>query len=121
MRHNTINYGAFKTLIYTHTKEKIMKYYVVDTTVRPAQTVKTNTYGELVKQLEEMSKRKFNQTRKQRMIILEEVGHGEDDRQGVNFVRSMAESFNIGIVRQEGLMRCDVTSNALYQKEEYGD
>lgn len=98
-----------------------MKYYVVDTTVRPSQTIQTNTYPELVKHLEGMTIRQYGQTRKQRMIILEEVGHGDDDRQAVNFVRSMAEKFNMGVVRMEGLMRCDVTSVALYQKEEYGN
>lgn len=98
-----------------------MKYYVIDTTVRPQQVIKTNTYPELVKHLEGMSQRAYGQTRKQRMLILEEVGHGDDDRQAVNFVRSMAEHFNMGVVREEGLMRCDVTAVALYQKEEYGN
>jgi hypothetical protein len=97
-----------------------MKYYVIDTTVRPQQVIKTNTYPELVTQLEGMSQRAYGQTRKQRMLILEEIGHGDDDRQAVNFVRSMSEKFNMGVVRDEGLMRCDVTSVALYQKEEYG-
>jgi hypothetical protein len=55
------------------------------------------------------------------MILLEEVGHGEDDRQAVNFVRAMAEAFNIGIVREGNLMRCDITAVALYQKPEYGN
>lgn len=98
-----------------------MQYYVVDTTVNPQQIVKFNTYPELVKHLEGMSIRKYRQTRKERMLMLEEVGHGEDDRQAVNFVRSMAEQFNIGVARQEGLMRTDVCSIALYQKEEYGN
>ena len=97
-----------------------MKYYVIDTTVRPSQTIKFDTYPELVRHLEGMSKRAYGQSRKDRMIILEEVGHGYDDNQGVNFVRAMAEAFNMGVVREEGLMRCDVTSVALYQKEEYG-
>jgi hypothetical protein len=98
-----------------------MQYYVVDTTVRPQEVIKTDSYPDLVKRLEAMSVRQYNQTRKQRMIILEEVGHGEDDRQGVNFVRSMAEKFNMGVARKEGLMRTDVTAIALYQKEEYGN
>lgn len=97
-----------------------MKYYVIDTTVRPSQTIKFDAYPELVRHLEGMSQRQYGQSRKERMIILEEVGHGYDDNQGVNFVRSMAEVFNMGVLREEGLMRCDVTSVALYQKEEYG-
>ena len=98
-----------------------MQYYVVDTTVRPEQIAKFDTYPLLLKRLEEMSVRAYRQTRRERMLMLEEVGHGDDDRQGVNFVRSMAEKFNIGISRQEGHMRTDVTAVALYQKEEFGN
>jgi hypothetical protein len=102
-------------------KENHMQYYVVDTTVGPQKVMHFDTYPEVVNYLEGMSIRRFGQTRKQRMILLEEVGHGEDDRQAVNFVRAMAETFNIGIVREGNLMRCDVTAVALYQKPEYGN
>ena len=98
-----------------------MQFYVVDTTVKPSQIVKVPTYQDLVKHLETMSTRAFGQTRKERMILLEEVGHGEDDRQSVNFVRSMADAFNMGIIREDQLMRCDVVNVALYQKEKYGN
>jgi len=98
-----------------------MEYYVVDSTVRPAKSVKFKTYPEIVKHLEGMSVRAFGQTRKERMLLLEEVGHGEDDRQAVNFVRTMSEKFNIGIVREDQLMRCDIAAVSLYQKEEYGN
>ena len=98
-----------------------MQYYVVDTTINPKQVVKFDTYPLLLKRLEEMSVRHYRQTRRERMILLEEVGHGDDDRQGVNFVRSMAEQFNMGVSRQEGLMRTDVIAVALYQKEEFGN
>lgn len=96
-------------------------YYVIDTTVRPAQTIKSESYPEILTHLDGMSKRHFGQTRKQRMIVLEELGHGSDDNQGVNFVRSMAETFNMGVVRDAGLMRCDIVNVALYQKPEFGD
>jgi hypothetical protein len=97
-----------------------MQYYVVDTTSSPDQVLKFNTYPEIVNHLEIMSKRRYRKSRKERMIDLEEVGHGPDDRQAVNFVRSMAEVFNLGIVRDEGLMRCDITAVEYFQKEEYG-
>ena len=98
-----------------------MTYYVVDTTISPQEVKKFQTYKEIVNYLDTMSQRKFGQNRKQRMQLLEEIGLGDDDFQGVNFVHSMAETFNMGVVRDEGLMRCDITSVALYQKEEYGD
>lgn len=98
-----------------------MLYYVVDTTLKTPLVAKFSTYPELVIYLEGISQRAYGQSRKERMILLEEVGHGEDDRQGVNFVRSMAENFNMGVVREGQLVRCDVIAVALYQKEEYGN
>lgn len=98
-----------------------MTYYIADTTIKPQRVMKFETYPELVGYLDGVSQRAFGQTRKQRMILLEEVGHGNDDSQSINFVRTMSESFNIGIIREGQLMRCDITSIALYQKEEYGN
>lgn len=101
-----------------------MQYYVVDTTLRPAQELRFGSYPQIVQHLEQMSMRAFGQTRKQRMVLLEELGNGYDDIQSVNFVRSMAEKFDIGVLR-DGLnrnqrMRCDITSVALFQKDEFG-
>jgi hypothetical protein len=102
-----------------------MQYYVVDTTLNPPQDKRFNTYGEIVNYLSQMSQRAYGQDRKARMIMLEEIGHGHDDSNAVNFVRSMAEKFNIGVLR-DGLhknekMRCDITSVALFQQEEFGN
>jgi|SRR6185503_11025424 len=101
-----------------------MQYYVVDTTVPAPQEKRFNSYDQAVRYLEQMSVRAFNQTRKQRMVLLEELGNGSDDSNSVTFVRSMSETFNIGVLR-DGLnknqqMRCDITSVALFQKEEFG-
>lgn len=101
-----------------------MQYYVVDTTVTPPQEQRFGSYDQIVKYLEQMSMRAFGQNRKQRMIMLEEIGYGYDDSNSVTFVRSMAEKFNIGVLRdglnQNQKMRCDITSIALYQKDEFG-
>lgn len=96
-------------------------YYVVDTTVYPKKVMQFATYPEILNYLEGMSLRKYNKSRKERMIVLEEMGHGEDDTKGVNFVRSMAEAFDIGVIRDNRLVRCDITSIAFFQKEEYGN
>ena len=53
--------------------------------------------------------------------MLEELGHGYDDQNSVTFVRSMAEAFDMGIIRENNRMRCDITSAELFQKEEYGN
>jgi len=101
-----------------------MQYYVVDTTLNPPQEKRFTEYGHVVQYLEQMSVRAFGQSRKQRMIMLEEIGHGHDDSSSVNFVRSMAEKFNMGVLRdgvfRNERMRCDITSVALFQREEFG-
>ena len=95
--------------------------YIVDTTIKPSQEIRFNSYSPAVKRLEEMSIRAFGQTRKNRMLVLEELGHGYDDPDSINFVRSMAESFNMGVIREGLKMRCDITTISLYQKEEFGN
>ena len=101
-----------------------MQFYIVDTTLNPPQEKRFDSYRKIVQYLEQLSVRAFGQTRKQRMILLEEIGYGYDDPDSVTFVRSMAEKFNIGVLR-DGLnpnqkMRCDITSIALFQKDEFG-
>lgn len=101
-----------------------MQFYIVDTTLRPPQEKRFNSYSEIVSYLETLSTRAYQQTRKQRMLMLEELGHGYDDSQAVAFVRSMAEKFNMGVIR-DGVtkgekMRCDICNVALFQKDEFG-
>ena len=102
-----------------------MKYYIVDTTIKPQTEKRFDTYPEVVNYLGTMSQRAYKQTRKERMIMLEEIGHGYDDPEGVTFVRSMAEYFEMGIIRNNAgvlnRMKCDIPSIALYQKEEFGN
>lgn len=101
-----------------------MQFYVIDTTLTPSQEKRFGDYGQIVQYLEQMSVRAFGQTRKQRMTMLEEIGHGYDDYQSVSFVRSMAEKFNIGVLRDafdpNQKMRCDITSVALFHRDEFG-
>ena len=98
-----------------------MLYYVLDTTTRPIQVATFPTYRELVAELEKLSIKKFRQTRHDRMVLLEEVGHGDDDARSVNFVRTMAEAFEMGVIREGKLIRCDVTAVEFFQKEEFGN
>ena len=96
-------------------------YYVVDTTVASKQVKQFPTYRALVNYLETMCKRAYKQSRTERTRLLEETGHGTDDRNATLFVRSMQEQFNIGVVRDGRLTQCDVTVMVAYQKPEYGD
>jgi hypothetical protein len=98
-----------------------MIYYVIDRTLKPLRAWHFNSYPEIVKHLEGMCERIYGQTRKERMLILEELGHGADDRDSVVFVRSMAEGFDIGVVRDGQRTRCDISTIPLYQREEFGN
>ena len=98
-----------------------MIFYIVDTTLKPKQLKKFQTYPGLVKYLEGMSQRAYGQTRKDREILLEGLGHGSDDGNATLFVRSMQEEFDIGVIRNERLVRCDITSIVAFQKPEYGN
>ncbi len=101
-----------------------MQYYVVDTTIRPAQEKRFTSYPQIVAYLEGMCQRAFGETRKTRMVLLESLGHGYDDTDSVTFVRSMAQNFNMGVIR-DGVtagekMQCDITAVELFQKDEFG-
>lgn len=100
-------------------------FYVIDRTLNPPREVRFPDYATTVRYLEGMSQRAYGQNRKQRMIMLEEIGHGYDDRDAVTFVRSMAQEFEMGVIRNDAgvqrRMKCDICSVALYQKEEFGN
>lgn len=102
-----------------------MTIYIRDTTVSPRVEQHCNSFQEAVTYLEGMSKRAYKQTRAQRMNMLTEIGHGYDDRDSINFVRSMADAFEMGIIRNNAgamtRLKCDITSISQYQKAEYGD
>jgi hypothetical protein len=102
-----------------------MEIYIIDTTLNPPREQRATSYIDAVRYLEIMSQRAFRQTRKERMIMLEELGHGYDDTGSVNFVRSMAEKFNMGIIRNNAgsldHMRCDITNVTSFNAEEFGN
>jgi len=95
--------------------------YIRDTTLTPAQEKQFNNYPQAVKYMEGMSVRAYGQNRRQRMIMLEELGHGADDANAVTFVRTMAQAFEMGVVRDGAHLPCDISTIMLYQKPEYGD
>jgi len=102
-----------------------MTIYIVDTTLRPPVEKRFPSYPQAVQYLESMSLRAFGQTRKQRMVLLEECGHGYDDTNSVTFVRSMADMFEMGVIRDDAgvsrRMKCDITNLQLWQRDEFGN
>lgn len=102
-----------------------MIYFINDTTIKPPQEVRFNTYNESVTYLEGMTKRAYKQTRKERMYMMEELGHGPDDRDSVSFVRAMANAFEMGVIRNDAgklrQMKCDITTINQFQSEEFGN
>ena len=97
-----------------------MQIYITDTTITPPKDVILGSYQAAIGYLESMSKRAFGQSRKDYMLLLESMGHGYDDTTSVNFVRAMAERFNIGIVRDGRKFRCDISVAFAFNQEEYG-
>lgn len=110
----------FLYYLYGRKIHTYMQIYITDTTVTPVQDKIFNDYISAVKHLEGMSQRAFGQTRKSYMLVLESMGHGNDDYNSINFVRAMAERFNVGVIRDGRKMRCDITSAFMFNKPEYG-
>jgi len=96
-----------------------MKYYIQDNTI--GQAVYFENVADLVTYLEGLSKKSFNLTRNQFMDTLVSLGHGYDDNDGVVFTRAMSEHFNIGIIKNDKHVLCDVHAASSFNKEEYGD
>jgi hypothetical protein len=97
-----------------------MQIFITDTTLKPAKDVVLNDYNQAVKYLEGIAQRKFGCSRRDHMLLLESIGYGGDDNQSVTFVRSMAEHFQIGIVRDGRKVHCDIVSAFVFNKPEYG-
>lgn len=97
-----------------------MQIYINDKTLNPPKDIFFTDYKSVVRYLEGMVQRETGHPRKNYMLFLESVGHGGDDSDSVNFVRSMSERFDIGIIREGRRMRCDITAASMYNKPEYG-
>ena len=97
-----------------------MIIYITDTTLTKPQDMFFKTYPEAIKYLESMCIR-TGKSRKQYMILLEDVGYGYDDSNSATFVRGMAEKFDMGVVRENRKVRCDISTISVFDKPEYGN
>ena len=96
-----------------------MSYYINDTTINKVVTF--TDANEVVSYLENLCRTKLRKTRKELMIEMECLGHGDDDRQGVNFTAMMGEHFEVGALKKDGRMvRTNIhemARNLKYRKE----
>jgi hypothetical protein len=99
-----------------------MTYYIVDTTVGNKPLFFNTLYDVLV-HLEGSCKRIHGISRAEYMQNLADLGHSADESSGRNFLIAMSEIFNIGVVKEDRLVRCDVFNATHYSKylTEMGD
>lgn len=99
-----------------------MKYYIVDPSVSN-KTFYFNSLSEVISYLETACKRLHKVSRKEYMRNLEELGYNADDSLGRNFIEAMSDSFNIGIIKDNRLVRCNIFEATYYSKykNEMGD
>ena len=97
-------------------------FYIVDTTQlnelhqNPVVTFKHR--DSVVKYLEGMCGRQFKMTRPQYMQHQADLGVGEDDEYGRAFYEAMTEYFNIGIIRSDKPIKCNIFDATLYSKDQ---
>lgn len=96
-----------------------MSYYIKDTTIDKVVTF--DDPNDVVNYLENLCRTKLRKTRKELMFEMESLGHGFDDRQGVNFTTMMGEYFEVGALKKDGRMvRTNIhelARNLKYRKE----
>ena len=102
--------------IYAYNMKKI---YIQDSTI--GQYVLFENVAQLVKYFDALIPRAFKITRNDYVQNLIDLGHGYDDPQGVMLTRAMANEFNIGVIKNNSYVRCDVHEASRFQQEEYGD
>jgi len=79
-----------------------------------------NSVPEVVTYLEVLVSRKFGQTRKQWMDNLIDLGHQPDDRNGKTFTESVAERVEIGLIKNNKRIRCNIHEAISFLNPEYG-
>lgn len=97
-----------------------MKYYILDTTLS-RKPLLFETVDELVHHLEGTVWRKFKLNRATYMDNIISLGYGYDDDLGSTFATSLAEHFDIGVIREGRLMRTNVheaARNLKYRNEQ---
>jgi hypothetical protein len=94
------------------------KYYVVDSTKNQNgknPVVLFESTAGVVKYLDGMCLRKFQQTRKNYMENVESLGFGADEATGQVFYEQMSQYFNMGMIRSDSTpVRCNIFEASHY-------
>lgn len=79
------------------------------------------TPSQVVKHLEGTVRRRFGKTRQQWMQDWIDLGNGYDDDQGITFVSSLSDYFNVGVIHSDGRqIKCNIfesVRNSQFQNE----
>lgn len=92
-----------------------MKYYIIDKQVSNQPAI-FNSLNEVVNTLERVVQYKFKMTRKQYMQNLIDLGHGVDDPLGRTFTESMSDYVEIGVIKNNACVRCNIHEVTHYSK-----
>lgn len=100
-----------------------MKYYIVDVTKDQKHPIYFNKLDEVITHLEGACQRLHNLSRAKYMQNLTELGYSSDEPTGKTFIEAMSETFNIGMVKDNRLMKCNIFEATHYSKyrTEMGD
>jgi hypothetical protein len=80
-----------------------------------------NEVSEVVKFLEIVLFHKTNQNRPQWMQHIRELGYGPDDSSGKVFTESLQDYVEIGIVKENRHVRCNIHEATSFLKPEFGN
>lgn len=99
-----------------------MTYYIQDISTGK-NPIFFNNLAALVKHLEGTCERLHKMTRTQFMQNLADLGHLADEPSGKNFYVAMSDTVNIGLVKDNRLLRCNIFDATHYAKyaTEMGD
>lgn len=92
-----------------------IKYYIIDKQVTN-QPVILNSLQEVVATLERVVQYKFKMTRTQYMQNLIDLGYGTDDSLGRTFTESMSECVEIGVIKNNACVRCNIHEVAYHSR-----
>lgn len=97
-----------------------MKYYITDNNNKKRYYNHTN---EIVNAAEQLLIERFGVNRRGYMQHLIDLGHGYDDPEGRTFIESLKKLYEIGIVKKDKHVPCNIHDADKYSKykEEMGD
>lgn len=99
----------------------LIKYYIFDTTLPKPDYIFFDSISATVSYLEKLVQKVFHKTRKQYMDEMSSLGHGYDDNTGEYFTQILSEYINIGIVKNNKPVKCNIHQAQKYRQSEYGD